>query len=100
MAQEADVAPRRNLLSAIVRQRCPRCREGRVYRSFFTMDRACPECGYDFYPGSGFYLGAMMVPYFFAAMLTVPFAIALKLGGLEVSELLLRLGAFCLVVVC
>ncbi len=35
----------------------------------------------------------MMVPYFFSALLTVPFGIGLKLFGLEGSTLLLTIAA-------
>ena len=35
---------RRGLLSAIIGQRCPRCREGRIFRRRLTMYWFCPVC--------------------------------------------------------
>ena len=87
-----------SLVSAIFQKLCPKCREGKIYRGPFQMNLKCPACGYDFYPEPGFYLGAMMVPFFFTAMTTVPFAIYLKMSGLEVSELLQGLGVYYFVV--
>jgi uncharacterized protein (DUF983 family) len=84
-----------SLIPAILTKRCPGCRQGKVYAGLFSLNKRCPECDYDFYPEPGFYLGAMMVPYFFSAMLTVPFAIVLKLRGLdEMPGFLIAIAVF------
>ena len=82
------------LVSAIFRRVCPRCRKGKVYRYLFSLHKRCPVCDYDFYPEPGFYLGAMMVPFFFTSIATIPFAIYLKFSGIEVSDLLIRLACY------
>jgi uncharacterized protein (DUF983 family) len=87
------------LITAILCQRCPRCLRGRIYRHPFSMYRRCPVCDYDYFPESGFYLGAMMVPFFFGALTTVPFAILLKVMGFEMTELVTVLAIFYAVIV-
>lgn len=39
--------------------RCPRCRRGRMFSSFFTMRRECPVCGLVFERSSGEITGGM-----------------------------------------
>lgn len=74
-------------LTDILRGVCPRCRKGKIYRSYFRIHPKCIECRYDFYPESGFYLGAIMVSYLLTAILTVPFLIFLKISEVELTTL-------------
>ncbi len=46
--------------------RCPRCLEGRVWRSFLTMNERCPVCGLTFEREPGYFTGAMVVSYVIA----------------------------------
>ncbi len=60
------VANRRSvlgLLRAIVRQRCPACREGKVFARGVRMNETCPVCGHRFQEDEGFFLGAMYISY-------------------------------------
>lgn len=57
----------RSALAAILRLRCPRCRQGRVYAGHFAMHETCGECGYKFQREPGYFLGAMYVSYALAA---------------------------------
>src|SRR3989442_8573127 len=50
-------------LRAILRQRCPVCLEGRMFRGVFTMNAACSACGHRFERETGFFQGAMYVSY-------------------------------------
>lgn len=50
-------------LWAVLRQRCPRCRTGPVFRSLFAMNDPCPRCGLVFEREEGYFLGAMYVSY-------------------------------------
>ena len=61
----ASVAMSRRLM-AIVRQRCPRCLEGRVFTGWITMGEACPACGWRYEREPGYFVAAMYVSYFFA----------------------------------
>ena len=68
---------------SILRARCPACHEGAVLNGLFGIHRRCAVCDHDFYPESGFYLGAMAVSYLLTAMLTVPPMIVLKLMNVD-----------------
>jgi uncharacterized protein (DUF983 family) len=50
-------------LWAIVRQRCPRCRKGRIFRGVFAMNDPCPVCGLLFQREEGYFLGAMYISF-------------------------------------
>ena len=52
----------------ILRQRCPRCRQGRVFRGSLTMNDPCPVCGLIFQREEGYFLGAM----YFSYLLSIP----------------------------
>src|SRR2546423_1584030 len=49
--------------AAMIRQRCPRCLQGRVYRGVVSMNEVCPYCGYVFGREGGYFTGAMYVSY-------------------------------------
>jgi uncharacterized protein (DUF983 family) len=57
-----------SVLSAIVRQRCPRCRAGKIFPysifwGFPKMSERCPECGLKFQREEGYFLGAMYISF-------------------------------------
>ncbi len=60
-----------SLVGSMVGQRCPRCREGKLYSqpnpyNFKQMEKMpdnCPVCGQDFIIEPGFYFGATYVSY-------------------------------------
>ena len=59
---------RASLVSGIVRQCCPRCREGMIFRGsllrgFPRMNQICTVCGLKFERESGYFLGAMYLSY-------------------------------------
>src|SRR5437763_4892044 len=57
------VADRPSLWWGLLRQRCPRCRRGRMFRGSFAMNEPCPVCGMLFQREEGYFLGAMYVSY-------------------------------------
>jgi uncharacterized protein (DUF983 family) len=69
---------------AIVRQRCPRCHRGRIFRGVVTMNDPCPECGLIFEREEGYFLGAMYVSYGMSVIL---------IGGAYLLARTLRPGA-------
>ena len=73
----------RGWLWAVLRQRCPRCRTGRMFRGLLTMNDPCPVCGLLFQREEGYFLGAMYVSYALSTALLVPlyFAAAALLPG-------------------
>jgi uncharacterized protein (DUF983 family) len=74
----APPAPRRSWVAGALRLRCPRCREGRLFRSLFDMPRHCPVCGLCFRPEPGYYTGAMYFSYLLALLILVPVYFALR----------------------
>ncbi len=65
--------PKRSYISALLHGKCPRCREGNIFKypatkisKFNVMNETCPCCGVGLEPEPGFYQGAMFVSYAFA----------------------------------
>ena len=50
-------------LWAILHLRCPRCREGRIFRGPWTMNDDCPACGLRLMRETGYFTGAMYFSY-------------------------------------
>jgi uncharacterized protein (DUF983 family) len=42
-------------------RRCPRCGQGKIFASFFTLCPRCPRCGFRFEREEGYWTGAMIV---------------------------------------
>jgi len=62
-------------ISPILRQRCPRCLRGAVFRGLVRMNQACPECGLRFEREAGYFLGAMYYSYAVAIAACIPVAL-------------------------
>jgi uncharacterized protein (DUF983 family) len=90
------MAPRRSLLSAVARLRCPRCRDGRIWKRFLVMNDACPACGLVFEREPGYFAGAMVVSYGIAVPTFGLVVIALLLAGVDPVVALVAGGAFYL----
>jgi uncharacterized protein (DUF983 family) len=66
MSTDSPVKPRATKLQtawAIMRQRCPRCRSGKIFRRVLTINEQCPVCGLRFQREAGFFVGAMYISY-------------------------------------
>jgi uncharacterized protein (DUF983 family) len=57
---------------AALRERCPRCHTGRMFRNAFTMNDPCPVCGLVFQREEGYFLGAMYASYVLSAVILLP----------------------------
>lgn len=69
---------KKSYLAALLDQRCPRCRTGKMFpyaasdlRRFTIMNEKCPHCDVRLEPEPGFYQGAMYVSYAFTVMFMV-----------------------------
>lgn len=71
-ATETPALPTRSVVMGILRQRCPRCREGRMFKGVFTMNDPCLVCGLPFEREPGYYFGAMYFSYLLAVVILVP----------------------------
>jgi uncharacterized protein (DUF983 family) len=63
--------PRRSAFAALLAQRCPRCRDGRVFASAIRMNDACPACGLVFTREEGYFIGAMYVSYGLSSLVLI-----------------------------
>src|SRR5262249_45241833 len=66
-------ARRPNALWALLRQRCPRCRVGKMFSGSLTMNDPCPVCGQIFRIEEGYFLGAMYFSYALSSVLLIAF---------------------------
>ena len=53
----------RSRWAAMLQQRCPRCREGKLFESRTRMHKECPVCHLVWEREPGYFLGAMYVSY-------------------------------------
>lgn len=75
-ATKASVRP--NLLLSVLRNRCPRCRKGKLFlqpnpynlKDMMKMHEHCTECGQAFELETGFYMGTGYVSYGLSVALT------------------------------
>jgi uncharacterized protein (DUF983 family) len=51
---------------AVLRQRCPKCRQGPIFSGRTRMNEYCPRCGLRFEREPGYFLGAMYFSYAFS----------------------------------
>jgi uncharacterized protein (DUF983 family) len=70
--------------SAILKQLCPRCLQGKVFGKLWKMNRRCPACGLEFEREPGYFLGAMYFSYGLAVVSGIPIIVVMLL--LEVSN--------------
>lgn len=76
---------KRNLLLSIIREKCPNCNEGHVFRKSAgifkmpVMNRECPVCRYKFDREPGYFLGAMYISYAIAVLTGIITFLALHL---------------------
>src|SRR4051794_3870638 len=59
-------------LWALLRQRCPRCHKGRMFRGTFQMNDPCPVCGLIFQREEGYFLGSMYASYVIGCAILTP----------------------------
>jgi uncharacterized protein (DUF983 family) len=72
MAPITTSVAKRSWLAALLMQRCPRCRTGRIFNGLFSMHSVCPLCELPFRREEGFWLGAMYCSYALAVAILVP----------------------------
>jgi uncharacterized protein (DUF983 family) len=75
-------APKSPTLGSILRQRCPRCRAGKIFpyslfRGFPKMYERCAVCGLKFEREEGYFLGAMYISFGLAVVVIALIAVIL-----------------------
>lgn len=66
-------------LLGLLRQRCPRCMQGAIYRRGITMHVACPACGQVYEREPGYFVGSMYISYGMATVVMGLFMLGLHL---------------------
>ncbi len=64
-------------LFALLRQRCPVCLQGPVFRGIFAMHSHCPVCGVKYERETGYFLNSMFIAYTAGFFILVPTAVLL-----------------------
>lgn len=72
-------------LIAILRQRCPVCLRGKLFRSLLGMYDDCPECGIHYEREPGYFLNSMFVAYSAGFLVLVPSAILLAVRDVSIA---------------
>jgi uncharacterized protein (DUF983 family) len=81
-----------------LRLRCPRCGEGPLFRSWFTMQSRCSQCGFTFERAPGFFLGSTYINYGFMAVTLTVMYVGLHFGlGLSNAVLTPPMLVYCVV---
>jgi len=65
--------------SAMLRQRCPRCLNGPIYRGWIDMHERCPVCELVFEREPGYFVGALYISYGMATIVMGLFMLFLHL---------------------
>lgn len=68
-----------NLVLSVLQNKCPRCRQGKLYeefnpyklKKFMKMNEHCPACGQPTEPETGFYFGTGYVSYALSVAMSV-----------------------------
>ena len=76
-----EPATKLSTLGSILRERCPRCRKGRIsrysiFRGLPKMHERCPVCDLQFEREPGYFLGAMYISYGLAVVTIASLAAA------------------------
>jgi uncharacterized protein (DUF983 family) len=69
---------------ALLRQRCPRCCQGRIYEHGMQMHAHCPVCNLRFEREPGYFLGALYISY---GMATLCMLFGLWIGNMLMPNL-------------
>lgn len=79
---------RRSKAGAIISGKCPRCREGEMFKypafnflKFHKMHPDCPVCGLKYEREPGFFFGAMYISYAFSVAIFVVVGVVLSFTG-------------------
>ncbi len=73
------------LWKALLAQRCPMCRRGKIFSGWLALHPACSVCGMRFERESGYFLVSVLIGYMLGIGLLVPVCIALFWNGAAVT---------------
>jgi uncharacterized protein (DUF983 family) len=74
------------------------CGRGKLFRGWFTMHQACPQCGLVFEREPGFFLGSIYINYGVTALIvSIVYPVLLLSGAVQERSLLIGAIAFTVV---
>lgn len=73
------------LLVRAIRLRCPVCGQGRLFRSWFVMERDCSNCGYHFEREEGYFTGAMAINLIVTEIIVVVAVVILAVNATPIA---------------
>lgn len=79
---------------ALLMQRCPQCRRGKIFKKGIVMNDPCPQCGLLFEREPGYLLGAMYFSYFLSIAIMAPLFYLLLWILPDWNQMLVALFAF------
>lgn len=82
-----------NRVLGVLRQVCPRCGRGAIFRTFLSMHRACPSCGLEFEREQGYFVGAMYFSYALAVLIVLPVIAGMIAAGYSAAPIYLTSAA-------
>ncbi len=80
------------LLRRGLRQRCPVCGKGKIFKGWFKTYERCPECGFVYEREPGYYTGAMAVNLVVSELLIAAIAVPLAASQNVSLTILIALG--------
>lgn len=95
MCAQHQQLKKRSIVSSVLTNRCPRCRQGRLFNSrnpydlkhYIDMPEHCPVCGQPYELQTGFYFGTGYVSYALCvAIMGAFYAICYVLGLVSLSD--------------
>ena len=88
----------RTLLVRALALRCPLCGRGKLFRGWFSMHKACPNCGLIFEREPGFFLGSIYINYGLTALIvSVAYPVLLLSGAVKERTLLIGAVTFTVI---
>ena len=84
------------ILKRALSLQCAVCGKGRLFQSFWDVHPNCPDCGLDFMPEEGYYVGAMYVNYGVTACIGLPLQL-LALPYFPIATIVVAGIAFALI---
>jgi uncharacterized protein (DUF983 family) len=70
-----------------LRLRCPHCRKGSMSRTMFDLRSHCPNCGINFQPNAGDFLGTITIAYAVLSVLVISgIFVSMRLTDLSVTS--------------
>lgn len=85
--------------SSIFANLCPSCKAAPVFRSFFMINKNCPNCQIKFEKEEGYFFGPMIISYFLTLFLATPILLIMTFKyETDFTTAMLLVGAFVLLV--